>query len=307
MISEAISRIFREAKEKTTAKLGLGFLDLQTGETALWNADQAFPTASTFKLFVLAELYRQVAAGEIRLEDRIPLESEDKAFGSGVLALLADGLPLTVHDLAVLMMIISDNTATDKLCSLVGLDRVRANVLEKLELRETRVALNCKDLIDLYYELNGRNIEEALADYGGVVPSFRMSPYYTCEAPLNNQSSPRDMLKMLELLYRGEWVSPEASAGMLEIMKECQTNSRIPYMLPEFLPIAHKTGTIDRFCSDVGIVYAPNGTYALALFYNGNLASEEEYEANDKGQVGDRFLAELSGAVFHAYTQAGRE
>ena len=82
-------------------------------------------------------------------------------------------------------------------------------------------------------------------------------------------------------------------------MKSCQTNSRIPRYLPIGVDVAHKTGTLDKLNADIGIVYTPAGDYILCLFYNGNLASEEDYAAN----AGDDYLADLSKEIFEAYME----
>ncbi len=302
MSFSAVCRAAEEYQRLAKAPFAFLFRDLGTGETVHYHGDEPFPTASSFKVFILAALYRKAALGELSLDDRLPLRDEYKALGSGVLSALGEGLAPTLKDLALLMMMISDNTATDMLFDLVGKDCIREQVIEPLGLARTRCDLPCKDLIDKSYELEGRTIEEMFAAYGGQ-PSYRNSPYYTCEAEENDQSSPLDMLKMYETLYRGEWVDRETSDAMLDVLKQCQTNSRIPYELPPFTTVAHKTGTLDRLAVDTGIVYTQKGDYFLAMFYNGNLAGEADYDADPAGHASDRFLAAWSGAVYRAYME----
>jgi len=300
---KAIQEIATNLPCRTTAPIGFAFRDLQTGECISCNGDRPFPTASMYKLYILAELFRQTAEGKYRLSDRIPLTAERKSIGSGVLKNLDAGLPLTLKDYATLMMIISDNSATNVLFHLVGRENIRRNVLEPLNLIHTKCDFDCSVLIDRYYCLNGGSVADLRAKNGGILPSFRNHDYYACTTADNNQTAPMEAAKMLELLYRGEWVGPDASSQILEIMKLCQTNRRIPRHLPATVPVAHKTGTLDRECIDAGIVYTPKGDYILCLFYNGNLASEDEYARNAGGVIGEDLLAQISKEVYDAYME----
>ena len=300
---QEVRLIAEEYQHKLTAPVAFLFRDLSTGETVSFHGEEPFPTASMYKLYILAELYRKAWAGECSLSDRIPLEDSHRSIGSGVLKNLQNGALLTLRDYAMLMMNLSDNTATNVLFRYLGRDAIQKNVIEALGLSATKCDFDCTELIDRYFDLNGGTVEQLRKENGGKLPSFRNSPYYCCTTEENNQTSCLDAAKMYELLYRGEWVSKDASADILEILKLCLTNRRIPLDLPVTVPVAHKTGTLDRLCVDTGIVYAPGGDYILCLFYNGNLADEAEYEANERGRLGEDFLAELSRQVYEAYHQ----
>ncbi len=305
MSMEKVAQVAKRYQENSQAPLGFVFQDLQTGQVIHYHGEQAFPTASSYKIYILAELFRKVAAGECSLSDRIALTDDIKSVGSGVLGLIDAGANLTLKDYATLMMILSDNTATDILFDFVGRDNIKKNVIDALGLEKTKCDWGCNLLIDTYYEKNGRTMEQVKADNGGVKPSYHNSKWYRCETEENDQTAPLEAAKMLELLYRGQWVSPQASEGMLNIMKECQTNSRIPKNLPMGTEVAHKTGTMDRLCVDIGIVYTPKGDYILCLFYNGNLAYDPaDYDKNSRGRVGDTYLADLSGDLYQAYMEA---
>ena len=304
MSLEKVRAVAEKFQKNSAAPLGFAFKDLKSGEVIAYHGDSPFPTASSYKLYILAELFRQVYTGERKLSDRYPLTDDVKAVGSGVLQILDAGAELTLKDYATLMMTISDNTATDVLFNLVGRDNIKKNVIDALGLTNTKCDYNCAEGLDLFFAMRGRSIEQILADNGGVPPSYHNSKWYQCITPQNNQTSPLEALKMLEILYRGEWICPEASEQMLSIMLKCQTNSRIPRYLPPYQPVAHKTGTIDRLNVDIGIVYAqPVGDYIICMFYNGNLSSKEDYDNNPVGRVGDDYLAELSGEIFKAYME----
>ena len=301
MAIQKITQIIEAYQQRTTAPVGILFRDLKTGETTGVNMDVPFPTASMYKLYILAELYRKAYAGECKLSDRILLEDSMRSIGSGVLKNLGEGASLTLRDFAMLMMNLSDNTATNVLFRYLGRDAIQKNVVEALGLSATKCDFDCTDLIDFYFGLNGRTIAQLREDNGGNFPNLRNTPYYLCETEENNQTSCMDAAAMFEMIYRGEWVNREACDDILEILKLCQTNGRIPFDLPPTVPVAHKTGTLDRLCVDTGIVFAPGGDYILCLFYNGNLASEEEYQMNSKGRFGDSYLAEISAKIYEAF------
>ena len=303
MSIQKVAQAAEKFQQGTSAPLGFVFKDLKSGEMVTYHGDEVFPTASFYKIYILAELFRKVYAGECSLDDRIALTQEIKSVGSGLLAQLDAGAELTLRDYATLMMIISDNTATDVLFRFVGRDNIRKNVLDALGLSKTKCDLPCNDLVSEYYELNGRSFGQLIKENGGAYPSYHNSKWYRCEVEENDETSPLDAAKLLELLYRGEWVSPEASNGMLKIMKACQTNTRIPKLLPLGTPVAHKTGTLDKLMVDGGIVYTPKGDYILCLFYNGPLASREDYDKNYLGRDGEQYLAELSREIYDAYME----
>ena len=116
------------------------------GEAASLNGDELFPTASVFKVPVIVELYRQVEAGAVSLEEELALREEDKVPGSGILQELSPGLMVTLRDLVSLMMIVSDNTATDLLIEKVGMENVNAT-LRRLGLKRTTVVADCRDIL----------------------------------------------------------------------------------------------------------------------------------------------------------------
>ena len=289
--SDVVGRILERYQKTATGMLGAAFCDLETGKECYLNKDKAFPAASTFKLFLLVELFRQAEAGTLSLSDRMALSDEVKSPGSGVLQELDEGLNLTVRDCATLMMIISDNTATDMLFHRVGRENIKRNVLDSFDLTSTKVDWGCAQLIARY---DGQPGPEGAETASGSGRSFRGSELYLCGTEENDQTSPADMAKILKLLAKKRLVSERASGEMLDILCRCRTNSRIPRHLPPGLKIAHKTGSLDRVANDVGIVYGKKKNYVLALFYNGNAADEEEYARNEKGLFGDDLLAEIS-------------
>lgn len=299
MIIDSVWEAIQRRAATVTGKLGVYFKDLSTGECCALCGNEVFPSASVFKVFVLAELFRMVDAGRFRLSDRFPLKDEDKSEGSGVLQLLDSGIELTLKDYATLMMILSDNTAADFLFKLAGRDEIKAYVLDELELSSTKCDLTCSDLIAVCY---GMKPGEELSYCIGHTPPFLLNTApYTGGLERNDETSPQDISRMLELLYQGKWVSRAADSQALDIMKLCQTNARVPKYLPRGVAVAHKTGTMDRVANDAAIVYTEKGDYILSMFYNGNTASEEEYRSNCNNLVGDELLANLSRDIYDIF------
>ena len=292
---ERIRAIAEQYNAKTTGDLGLLFTDLKTGETVTVNPDQELPAASTFKVFLLAEFLRQCEAGKYSLMDRHELKEEFVSPGSGVLCDLLPGMNLTLMDYARLMMMLSDNTATDYLYSLTGRDNIKNNVIDPFGLTKTKCDYPCKLLIETYFD-PAHKVEEGERNW-------RNTDDYRCLTPTNDSTSCNDMAKVLKMAYDKTLFSPWVSEQMIDIMKRCHTNSRIPKELPRDVEVAHKTGTMDKVANDCGIVYTAKGDYILCLFYNGNVATQEEYDANKKGRFSDGLLAEISKEIYAAYME----
>ena len=302
-MTERIRRVMEEAAQKGTGLLGVGFKDLTTGEEIYLNSDTPFPTASVFKIFVLCELFRREQEGTFSFDEQHTLLNCEKSIGSGILEQAEEGTVYSMMDYAMLMMSISDNTASDYLFNVAGRENIRKHIIEPLNLATTKIDLNCAQLLTANYDVS---IEEyrRIVDAEGGRFHRRNSPHFRCQAEMNNQSSPRDMVKLLAKMYQGQLISPGRDRRMIDIMLQCKTNARIPAKLPAGTPVAHKTGSIDHLTNDCGIVYTANGDYVLTLFYNGNLATAEEYEGTNWGDVGNSILSQLSADIYNAYMQS---
>src|SRR5437016_442207 len=126
--------------------VGVAARHLVTGQEFRHNADDIYFTASTLKVPVLVELFRQVSVGKTDLESRITLRDPFRVPGSGVLRELDNGLQLTVKDAATLMIIVSDNTATDMMYHLVGRDNLNGT-MQRLGLTKTRTPMSVRELL----------------------------------------------------------------------------------------------------------------------------------------------------------------
>lgn len=291
---QAIRAIAEQYQAKVTGTLGVAFTDLKTGQGFTINGQKELPTASTFKVYLLAEFLRQCEEGKFALTDRHELKAQFVSPGSGILDELQPGLNLTLLDYARLMMMLSDNTATDYLYHLVGRDSIRKNVIDAFGLDKTKCDYPCKQLIAAYFDP---------AKKTGEGRCWLNTEDYLCTAPLNDSTSPENMEKVLHMVYDNTLFSPWVSQQMVDIMKRCHTNSRIPKHLPRGVEVAHKTGTMDKVANDCGIVYTEKGDYILCLFYNGNVATAEEYDRNVKGSLSDSLLADISRDIYAEYVK----
>lgn len=295
-IKEVICKRIPEASN--AALVGIGFKNLRTNEEFYFNGDKIFPTASVFKILVLVELFNQKIKGQIDLNEKYLYNTDEISLGSGVLRELFQPIEISYRDYAKLMMIISDNTASDVLLSKVGRFNVKRTI-EKLGLKNTKINLSCSELILSMYgvvESDSLEIIQEKLKQKKVERNCNILVNYNIE---NNVTTPRDMVELLSKIYNTEILNNESCVEILNIMKSCQTNSRIPRYIPKNICIAHKTGTLDKIANDVGIVYTTKTDYILAVFYNGNMADDENYELNVKGAMGDNFIADISKDIFN--------
>jgi beta-lactamase class A len=213
--------------------LGVAILDLTNGHSLLLNADEVFPTASTIKIAILAELYRQAQQGKLKLTDTYTLQSSDLVGGSGISGTLTPGVTkLTLRDVAALMVSVSDNSMTNVLIDRVGLENVNA-LLDSLGLTHTRLR---RKMMDIKAAGEGRE----------------------------NAASPREIMLLLEALYRGKVLNRQLTDdyfSLLSIHKE----SYIPRELPEDLRIANKPGELEGVRNDCGIVFTGSRPYIICV------------------------------------------
>ena len=297
---QKIKKISAAYQQRSQAPLGFAFYDLESGEQWAENGEKAFPTASAFKIFVLTELFRMAERGELSMDQRITLEKDDIAGGSGILLHFDTGCALTVRDYCYLMIGYSDNTATDILMKIATPEKIRADILEPFGFAHTKLDFNCKELLHYAYSIPAPDGETYIVSGK---KCYRNAPYFTCETEKNLQSTPEDMLRCLRLIAEGKFGSEETTQGILGVLKNCATNQRIPRLLPPGVAVAHKTGSLNRVCNDMGIVYTKKGAYILVLFYNGNCATREVYNADVKHCIGETMLAELSREIYDAYLE----
>ena len=236
-------------------KVGFYARNLLTAEEIAHNADVRVPTASTIKTAVMLEVYHQAAEGKLPLETLVTLADDEKVGGSGVLNGMAPGAKLTVADLVHLMIVVSDNTATNLLVSRLGTKRI-----------DTRL------------------IAYGLKDTKIFRPTFRdgkpdIHPELEREFGLG-MATPREMAGLMAVIAEGKAVNPAASAAMLATLRRQQDRTMIPRLLPEGLRVGNKTGTDSEkvpdasghrgaIRADAAIVTGDGVSYVIAVFTRG--------------------------------------
>lgn len=223
-------------------KMGIYVNDLK-GNTIKIGIDEEFETASSIKAFILADLFKQVEEGTKSLDDELIYTKDNYINGSGVIQSLDEGVKMTAKNFATLMIIVSDNIATNILIDYLGIGHINKTIRE---LGFGSTILHNKIDFDRYDRLG--------------------------------TSTPRDYGKFFEMLARKEMISEKASDEMLKIFKMQHYNSMIVRDFPQYfldsedtgdeelITIASKSGSMNACRNDGGIVFTPYGPYVIVMF-----------------------------------------
>ena len=275
--------------------LGVAVKHLGTGETAVFNGGELFPTASVFKVPLIVELFRQSEEGKLSLDDKITLFERNKVPGSGILKELSEGLEITIRDLSRLMMILSDNTATDLLVGLVRKENVNAT-MRGLGLNNTVVIANCRDIL---FDLVGANDlsddEKTLSVYLEKAKAGTNKGSWSLGTEKNDVTTPEEMNKLLGLLVEGKAARQTSCEAILSTMDKCQTGE---YRIPKYLPVdkvkmTRKTGSLPGIRNDVGVItiLATGDKYSLSCLTKGAI---DVYAAEE-------VIARVSRNIYHYF------
>ena len=213
--------------------MGVAIADLTDGHKYLLHANDVYPQASSIKICVLAELYRQAQQGKLKLTDLYTVNAADLVQDSDIMGGLTPGVTqITLRDLATMMVAVSDNSATNVLIDRVGMDNVNA-FLKAQGLRDTRLR---RKMMDLKAAAEGRE----------------------------NVSTPNEMLNLLQALYRDEILNKEMTADFFKVLST-HKDSWIPRNLPDDLRIADKPGALEGVRNDSGVIFVDKRPYVLCV------------------------------------------
>jgi len=250
--------------ERTTrsvnATWGIYVKSLETSEEIAIDADRQMETMSTIKIPLMVEVLEQIKAGKFSLTDKYTFVQADSQPGTGTIQRLDPGAVMTVKDLITMMIIVSDNTATEVLYRMVGGPEAVNRRMDALGLKHTR-AMNVPSRW---------------------FPSLRSAPtaeqfYREGKYPFG-LTTPREMGQLLEMMERGTLVDKNASDLMLRIMRGQLYRTRIPRYVSGYT-IPHKTGDFLPYVGDdVGMLEAPGRTIVISVFTGNHFGSGEALE-----------------------------
>lgn len=270
LLWQKLDTTIQKENRELDGTLGVAILDLTDGRVLELNSSHVFATASSIKVAILAELYRQQQqseqgmSGKAKLGDLYTVDARDLVDGSAIMAGLTPGVTrVTNRDLATFMVAVSDNSATNVLIERVGMQNVNA-LLDSLGLRESRLQ---RKMMDVKAAKEGRE----------------------------NVSTPREMMTLLASLYRNKVLNPSLTEDffrLLGIPKE----SDIPRYIPEDVVCANKPGQLAGVRNDVGIVFVPGRPFVIAVM-TAYLKQERE---------GDDAIARIAGAAYAYFDRVGR-
>ena len=249
------------------------YVDDMRGNTVEIGIDEKFEAASTIKTYILACLFDQIEKGQASLDEVLTYKKEHYINGSGLMRDMRFGATFTVKDAAMLMIIVSDNIATNMMIDYLGLDTINACIQ----------ALGCKDTI-LHNPIDFDKYEKL------------------------GTTTPRDYASMFLRLAKGELISAKASEQMRDIFRRQHYNSTLTRFFPQYLLdsedtgeeeliyVASKSGSMDACRNDGGIVHTPYGEYVIVIM-NKNF-SDPVYHSEHTAQV---YGAKVSRLILDQY------
>lgn len=228
-----LEEAIKDVDRRLDGYVGVAILDLASGDTILYHADEVFPTASTIKVPMLCELYRQAEQGKLNLTDIYTVRPEDDVEDSSIFNGLTPGATkLTLRDLAQMVAAVSDNAATNVLIDKVGMQNVNS-FLQSMSLTKTKLQ---RKMMDVNAAKEGRE----------------------------NLATPREFMLLMEAIYRGKVVNKPLTDDLLKLLST-RKNSPIQRTLGESIRVADKDGELDAVRADFGVVYAKNRPFVIAV------------------------------------------
>ena len=220
--------------DRLNGVLGVAAIDLATGRAFQYNADTVFPTASTIKVPILIQMFRTARLGEFKWSDSLTLQPTDTVGGSGHLqeALAKGPVTLTVEEMVAKMIIDSDNTATNRVIGMAKMDRVN-RLVQELGMKQTRLR---RIMMDTHAAIKGNE----------------------------NVTTPLEMARIAESIYRHKAADPEDCDSMVAIMK--RVPGAIRSTVPASIEVASKTGSLPGVHCEVAIVYGPIKPFVLSIY-----------------------------------------
>ncbi len=261
--AQSLEKAVRERIAELPAAVSVYAKNLDSGATFGIRELEPVRTASTIKLAIMMTVFDAVAHGQAKFDEPLTITPREKVTGSGVLGTeFSDNVQLPLRDVLHLMIVMSDNTATNMILERFSADAVNA-YLDRIGIKTTRSMR----------KILGTGPAQGLSAAGKLPENAKYGI---------GKSSPLDMATMLERIERGEIVSTEGSKEMIAVLKRNQDNTGIARRL-NGIPVAHKTGALDALRADVGIVYGKTGRVVMASYVDG--IAKPDWSPDNAGSV----------------------
>ncbi|HJX04769.1 MAG TPA: serine hydrolase [Thermoplasmata archaeon] len=316
-----IVKVSKEVK----GQMGLFMKHVESGQEISIDADKVFPLGSVFKIPLMVEVLRQVDKGLLSMDEKIKLETRSYCIGSGVLQYLSPGLELSVRDLLTLMIVVTDNTASQMLWKRVGIQSVNM-LIRELALAKTTIYLpwregflltmgkgpykdltsyeavcNWKGLSDLermkiineidrdYANLSIEEFRKQYESLYGVMEEKKFKTQREYDQVFDNIGTPKEIGTILEKILKGEIVSAQRSAGMLALMMRSTTSSTMPQLLSPEVPVAAKAGITAGSVNNAGVIFISSTSHVVLCVFFKHL----EEKSPEKAQAAQARMARM--------------
>lgn len=323
-LSKLKAEIVKISKD-VKGQMGLFMKHIESEKEVAIDADKIYPLGSVFKLAVMMEVFRQVDEGLLDMDEKLRLESRNYCIGSGILQYLTPGLELTIRDLVTLMIIATDNTASEMLWKRVGIQRVNM-LIRDLGLARTSIYLpwregflltmgkgpfkdlsaqeaarkwkgisdleRMKILNDIDTQYANFSIEDFRREYENLYgmkeeKKFKIQREY--DQVFDNLGTPREIGAMLEKILQGQGSSGSSSKEMLAMLMRNPGGSTLPQLLSDDVMVAAKTGITAGTANSAGIIFVGSKSHIVLCIFFKNLVEKSP----EKAQIAEARIARL--------------
>jgi beta-lactamase class A len=255
-------------------KAAVAVKHMVSGESYEYHATDVLPTASLIKFPVMIEAYRQAGDKQVDLDSPIVLRKHDMVGGSGVLTYhFSDGATIKLRDAVRLMIAFSDNTATNLVLDAVGIGATAAT-MERLGYPNTKI--------------HSKVFRRDTSVFPKRSERFGLG-----------STTPSEMVRLCEAVYRKRILTPEACDAMLAHLRACEDKDKFPRFLPPGTKVAFKTGSLDDTRTAAGIIECPGGPVALCV-----MTCQNEDHRWVQDNAGNRLCADIARAVYDHFDRA---
>jgi len=249
-----MNEVINKKIKKLNGTAGVIIKELNGNKEFMYNENIIFPAASIIKLTIIWDLFKKIESQELSLDNEIILKKQDKVGGFGILKELHNGLSLTIEDLITLMIIMSDNTATNILINNLGMRSIN-NEINRLNLKNTKLQ---RKMMDIEAKKRGND----------------------------NYTSPIDIYNLLKIFLTTNELNKKNKNKIINILMKQQCNNKLPKYLTENIDLAHKTGDLPNVEHDVGVMFIKNKKIIIVVL-------TKDLENNEKGVEFNNEIGEI--------------